>query len=63
MIWPSVIAGVSGIIAAAVGLIIRNQLAVIHVLVNKRLDDALKEIAELKASVKFEKTQLPEDKS
>lgn len=51
MLWANIIAGVAAI--AAVGTVVialmnRKKIAEIHVLVNQRLDDALKEIEELK---------------
>lgn len=60
MIWASVIGGLASIVAAGVGLLIHNKVTEIHVLVNKRLDDALTEISDLKRSVAFQKTQEPE---
>jgi hypothetical protein len=60
MIWPSVISGLAAIVAASLGFIIRQKIKEVHVLVDGRLTEALEEIKELKASVKFEKTQEPE---
>ena len=57
MIWSSIISGIAGIVAAGLGFIIKQKINQVHILVNNRLDLALKEIDDLKTSLKYEKTQ------
>jgi hypothetical protein len=42
------IGGAAAIVAALIGVFNKSKLAEIHVLVNNRLDEALKEISDLK---------------
>jgi hypothetical protein len=58
--WPALIGALGAIFAASLGLVNRHKIAQVHVLVNSRLTTALDEIAALKASLRFEKTQPPE---
>lgn len=52
MIWASVIAGIAAVLAAAIGYRNNRKIAEVHVLVDGRLSDALKEIDELKGMLK-----------
>jgi hypothetical protein len=61
--WPAVVGALGAIIASYVGLSNKRKIAEVHVLVNSRLSTALEEIAELKSSLRYEKTQPPKDEA
>lgn len=55
---PSIIAAISSVIAAGIGAINRRHIKSVHVLVNGRLDQAMRDIAVLKQVISTQKDEL-----